>query len=144
MNLKTLLLAISYTTVLAAAPPVNIQSFSLANTAQIQQQMQQTTITLAAEQLRHPHFLRVSTSTTGTQLTGQIKLNGKVIQRLNNNTKINLSRLLTRGKHAIEISGRYRPAGNSVQVELIGPNTQSLQQIGGSGYLNQRLIIEVK
>ncbi|NJM87647.1 MAG: hypothetical protein HC847_11090 [Hydrococcus sp. RU_2_2] len=146
MNLRFLLLAMTYTLVLAACAsvPVNVENSSFAETVQLKQQTQETTISLEADQLRHPHFLCVSTTKTGTQLTGKIELNGKFIQSLNNKTKINLSPYLGLGKHKINISARYRPTGDSVQIEFIGPNTQVSQQTGGSGYVNQRLIIEVQ
>jgi hypothetical protein len=146
MNLRLLLLAMTYTLVLAASAsvPVNVENSSFAGTVQLKQQTQETTISLEADQLRHPHFLCVSTTKTGTQLTGKIELNGKFIQSLNNKTKINLSPYLDLGKHKINISAKYRPTGDSVQIEFIGPNTQVSQQTGGSGYVNQRLIIEVQ
>jgi hypothetical protein len=146
MNLRLLLLAIAYTLVLAASAsvPVNVQNSSLARTVQLKQQTQQTTINLEADQLRHPHFLCVSTAKTGTQLTGKIEIDGKFIQSLNNPTKINLSPYLTLGKHKINISAQYRPTEDSVQIEFIGPSTEVSQQTGGSGYLNQILIIEVQ
>ncbi|MCU0535612.1 MAG: hypothetical protein MUD14_17110 [Hydrococcus sp. Prado102] len=145
MNLRLLLLAITYTLVLAASAsvPVNVRNSSFAGTTQLKQQTQQTTISLEADQLRHPHFLCVSTAKTGTQLTGKIKLDGNFIQSLNNPTKINLSPYLGLGKHKIDISAKYNPTGDSVQIEFIGPNTKVSQQTGGSGYLNQVLIIEV-
>ncbi|NJQ97542.1 MAG: hypothetical protein HC784_07650 [Hydrococcus sp. CSU_1_8] len=135
MNLRFLLLAMTYTLVLAACAsvPVNVENSSFAETVQLKQQTQETTISLEADQLRHPHFLCVSTTKTGTQLTGKIELNGKFIQSLNNKTKINLSPYLGLGKHKINISARYRPTGDSVQIEFIGPNTQVSQQTGGSG-----------
>lgn len=146
MNLRLFLLAIAYTLVLAASAsvPVNVKNSSLTGTVQLKQQTQETAISLEADQLRHPHFLCVSTAKTGTQLTGKIELDGKYIQSLNNATKINLSPYLSLGKHKIDISAKYSPTGDSVQIEFIGPNTQVSQQTGGSGYLNQRLIIEVQ
>jgi uncharacterized protein YxjI len=144
MNLRLLLLAIFYTVVLAASVPVRTHYFYLADAAQIEQQTQETTISLKADALRHPHFLTINPSTKGTQLTGDITLDGKLLQRLNNSTTINLAPRLTRGKHAIKISGKYYPIRDSIQIEFIGPNTQVNQETGGSGYLNQTLIIEVK
>lgn len=146
VNLKLLLLAISYTVVLAASVPVEVEPLSSDDVAQIQekQQLQETAINLSVDELRHPHFLRINPLKSGTQLTGQIKINGKFFQRFDRNLKINLSPYLTRGKNTIHISGKYRPANNSIQIELIGANNQVSQETGGNGYLNQVLIVEVK
>ncbi|NJK48681.1 hypothetical protein HC931_11325 [Candidatus Gracilibacteria bacterium] len=64
MNLRFLLLAMTYTLVLAACAsvPVNVENSSFAETVQLKQQTQETTISLEADQLRHPHFLCVSTT----------------------------------------------------------------------------------
>jgi hypothetical protein len=144
MSLKILLLAIAYNAVLAAAVPIKIHHWSFVDAAPLKQQTQETMISLESEQLRHPHFLSVSSLAKGTQLTGQIKLNGKYIKKLDNNIKINLAPFLKRGKHTIAISGSYRPVRDSVEVSFSGPNTQVSQQSGGNGYFNQILIIEVR
>lgn len=143
MNIRILLLAISYTVVLAASVPVKIQNFSSADAATVNRQIQETTISLETEALRHPHFLSISTSSTKTKLTGQIKLDGKSIWTFNNSTKIDLSPYLDRGIHKIDISGRYLPTDDSIRVELIGPDTQISQQTSGSGAIAQTLILEI-
>jgi hypothetical protein len=143
MNLKTLLLAFTYTLVLAACVPVSSQESFMAS-ASISQQTQKTTISLASEQLKNPYYLKVSTAGTDTQLTGQIKLNGKPLQTLSNNCAINFSPYLTSGTHAIEISGSYYPASDSVRIDFVGPDTEVGQQTGGSGDFNQTLIIQVQ
>jgi len=110
----------------------------------VQQESQQTRINLSSDSLRKPHILKVSTPTAGEQLTGQIKVDGRVVQSLkNNSTQINLSHLLSQGTHKIEILGNY-PENSSVQVEFSGPNTQVVQQTAGSGTIRQILIVDVE
>lgn len=72
-------------------------------------------------------------------------MNGVVVQEMQkNNTSINLSPLLSKGKQKIEISGSYKPASSSVFVNLSGSGTEVTQQTGGSGRLAQTLIIDVR
>lgn len=144
INLKLLLLAISYTVVLAASVPVEIEPLASNDVAFQGEQVQETAINLSTDELRYPHFLKIDTLKSGTQLTGQIKINGKFFQRFDRHLKINLSPYLTRGKNTIQISGRYRPTNDSIKIELIGANNQVSQETGGNGYLNQILIVEVK
>ena len=110
----------------------------------VQQQGQQTRISLSSNDLKKPHILKVSIPKAGNRLTGQIKVNGKVVKALRNNpTQMNLSPQLSRGRYVIEISGSY-PTNSSVTVEFSGPNTQVSQQAGGSGTIRHTLIIDVK
>lgn len=110
----------------------------------IDNQTQQTTINLNSADLNQPHLLKISTNPTKTRLTGQIKLNGKIIQTLKtNHTEINLSPQLTPGKHTIEISGNYNPTNARVQINFTGTNTQITHQIQGTGKINQILTINI-
>ncbi len=144
MNIKTLTLATFWTAVLAAPATVMTQNSIFADAVQVKQQTQETAISLRLADLKQPHILKVS-ALTATQFTGEIELDGKFFQKLkNNSTQINMSPSLTQGRHTITISGEYRPSNSSVSVEFIGPNTQVSQQTGGSGYINQTLIIEVR
>ncbi len=111
----------------------------------LNQSIQQTTVTLDATALRQPHILTVATPNVTAELTGDIKLDGKVIQTLNkHSTQINLSPFLAKGRHRVAISGNYYPANSLVKVEFIGLNTQVVQNISGSGQINQILVIDVR
>jgi hypothetical protein len=144
MKFKIFFLAISYTLVLAASVPVKIQANGVADAAEIKQQNQETWVSLSSNALSKPHFLRINTLRTGTQISGKIKLDGKYIKKLDGDIEINLAPFLTPGKHAIDITGTYHPSSDSVRVEFIGPATQVSQQTGGNGDINQTIIIEVE
>jgi len=114
------------------------------NSGDKQTNIQQTTINLNLADLNQPHILRVGTSIRETQLTGQIKLDGKVIKTISNNqTEINLAPSLTQGRQVIEILGNYSPSYAAVIVEFTGTNTQVYQKTGGNGNFSQKIIIEV-
>ena len=90
-------------------------------------------------------YILTVAANTPTQVTGQIIVNGVVIHKMQkNNTSINLSPLLSKGKQKIEISGSYKPASSSVFIKLSGPGTEVTQQTGGNGRLTQTLIIDVR
>ena len=159
MNRKKLAIATGVTVLLTTSIPVMSQMIKMNNNfvstntrsvsivsdnSQVQEQIQETIISLNASELKQPHILSITPLTGTTQLTGQIKLDGRVIENLRNNKiEINLSPYLTTGRHEIEISGNYTPGNSSVKVEFTGPSTQVNQQTSGSGKLVQTLIIDV-
>ncbi|NWF58957.1 MAG: hypothetical protein HXY43_06520 [Fischerella sp.] len=103
---------------------------------------QKSSLNLSAANLRQPHILRINTS--GSQLSGEITVNGKVVKRLNDNqVEINLSPLLSVGEHIVEISGRYAPASSGVSIELSGPGVSSSQQTSGNGVVNYTLNLSI-
>lgn len=108
--------------------------------------IQETTVSLDAGDLKQPYILRVRIANANPRLiTGEIKLNNRVIKSLSNNQiEINLSPLLSIGTHKVEISGKYNPANSAVKVELLGGQTQVTQETSGSGTINQILIINVR
>lgn len=111
------------------------------------QQLQETSINLNKNDLQAANILRIVKvdNLRNGKLTGEVKLRGKKIKEINSNvTEINLSSLLKQGKNILEISGIYTPNNSSVKVEFLGLDTVVSQQTGGSGRLNQRLIIKVK
>ncbi|HBE19984.1 MAG TPA: hypothetical protein DEG17_02465 [Cyanobacteria bacterium UBA11149] len=123
----------------------NIRANNLTDSAQSPQELQQSTISLNLSDLKQPQILQITTPRSTTELSGQIKIDGKAIQTLSNKgTEINLSPYLTRGRHIVEISGNYSPSSSSVKVEFTGTNTQNTQQTEGSGEINQILIINVR
>jgi hypothetical protein len=103
---------------------------------------QQSSLNLSANNLSQPHILRINTS--GTQLKGEIILNGKVVKRLNSNkVEVNLSPLLSVGEHKVEILGRYVPESSGISIEFSGPSTNVIQQTSGNGILNYVLDVSV-
>lgn len=140
MSFTKLAFATFSTAVLVAGVPIITGNSILADVTQAQQ-TQETTISISSNDLRKPHVLSVSASTS--QLTGRVKLDGEWLQNLNNGIQINLSPYLTRGTHTITIVGNYAPANASVEINFTGPNTHVNQQISGSGSIDQTLTIEV-
>ena len=103
---------------------------------------QHSSLNLSAVDLRQPHILSINTS--GSQLTGEVIVNGKVVKRLTKSREqINLSPLLSVGKHTVKISARYSPTSSSVNVELSGPGTSISQQNSGNGVLKSTMDVSV-
>ncbi|WP_374873092.1 hypothetical protein [Pelatocladus sp. BLCC-F211] len=103
---------------------------------------QESTINLSAVNLRHPHILSISTS--GSQLQGNITLNGKVIRQIRGKRAyVNLSPYLSVGKHTVKISTRYSPASSSVNVKFSGFGINVTQETSGTGVLNYTLNVGV-
>jgi len=107
-------------------------------------QTNETVISLDADKLGQSYILRVS-APKGTQLVGQITLRNKVIKRFaSNQAVLNLSPYLLRGRQTLKIAGTYKPAQSSVKVEFSGPGTVLSQETGGSGKLDQTLVVSVQ
>lgn len=144
MNFKILAIATFFSAVLVTPLTPIAGETIFAETTQIKQQQQETTINLSLEDLRQPHYLKITTSSTTTRISGKVELNGKLLQYLTkNSSSINLSSLLKPGTNVVKISGQYSPVDANINTEFVGNNTQITQQAGGSGYLSQKLIFEV-
>ena len=103
---------------------------------------QQATVNVDSKNLGLPYILSVKI--LGTQLTGQVKVNGKVIKELNsNNNEFNLSPYLLLSKNTIEILAPCSPNLSFIEVELLGPDTKVVQQASGTGALRHTLIVIV-
>jgi uncharacterized protein YxeA len=142
-------LAQNFISVQTSSVHVDSNSNDMRNSSTFSQQSsyssgyQTSSVTLSATDLRQPHILRISTS--GSQLSGDIVLDGRVVKRLSSSqVEINLSPLLSVGEHIVEISGRYAPASSGVSVELNGPGISSSQQTSGNGLLNYTLNLSVR
>ena len=110
----------------------------------ISQSRQETSVDVDLADLRQPHILKVS-STNNAYLTGNIKLNGKVIANLAGNGKeINLSSYLQKGVNVIDVSSQYSPIYATIKVEFSGPGTTVSQQTSGKGTLEQKIIVRVE
>jgi hypothetical protein len=144
VNFKILAIATLCSAVLVT-PLTSIAGQTIfATTTQIKQQEQETTINLSLEDLRQPHYLKITTSGSATRISGKVELNGKLLQTLTSSgTSINLSPLLKPGTNVVKISGQYTPVDANINTEFVGNNTQITQQAGGSGYLSQKLIFVV-
>ncbi len=104
---------------------------------------QKSSIGLNAANLGKPHILSIQTS--GNQLTGEIRIDGKVVKQIRNNkVDINLSPYLSVGEHKVEISARYTPADSDVSVEFNAPGTSNNQQTSGDGNLNYQMDVSVR
>ncbi len=103
---------------------------------------QQASINVDSKNLGLPYILNIKIS--GTQLTGQVKVNGRIIKQFNsNNNQLNLSPFLSIGKNTIEILAPYSPSLTFMRVELLGPDTRVFQQTSGTGVLSHTLIVIV-
>ncbi|WP_404785149.1 hypothetical protein [Altericista sp. CCNU0014] len=143
--LKSIAIASSACVLLSIELPAWKLDFSPTKAVAVSQQMQSTAISLNAAELKQPQILSISTSRALTQVTGGIRLNGRLIKKLGRTpTRINLAPSLKTGKNTIAISGKYSPASSSVNVELIGPNNRVSQQMGGNGSIDQVLVIQVR
>ena len=107
-------------------------------------QSQQIILDLDVSDLKLSHLLEISAA-PGVRLTGQVTVNGILIQELSSNwISINLSPYLRDGRQTVEISGRYRPARAAVQIEFSGPDTTIIQQTSGSGLLSHLLVFHIQ
>jgi hypothetical protein len=104
-----------------------------------------SSLNLDLADLRDPYTLTVRPSADAVQLKGTIKLNGKPLKILGKGVvKINLSPYLRKGRHKLQVVGSYRPVGASVEIALEGPSAETSQEVGGSGTINQTILIDVK
>ena len=103
---------------------------------------QQAAVNVDSKNLGLPYILNIKIS--GTQLTGQVKVNGRIIKQLNsNNNQFNLSSFLSIGKNTIEVLAPYCPSLTFMGVELLGPDIRVVQQTSGTGVLSHTLIVIV-
>jgi hypothetical protein len=145
MRLRSVAIASSISVLLLAGLSSSRLDFYPEKAIAISKQTQETTINLDSNELKQPQMLSISSSQTLTQMTGDIKVNGKSIKKLSrNSTQINLAPSLKLGKNIVVVSGRYSPANISVKFEFITPNNHVSQQVAGSGYINQILVIKVQ
>ena len=104
---------------------------------------QRTSLNLQAVNLNQPHVLKINS--TGTQLQGQITINGKVVKQLNSNqSEINLSPYLSTGQQKVQISANYTPPSAAVNVEVNGSGNNISQQASGNGTLNYSLDLTIQ
>ena len=103
---------------------------------------QQAAVNVDSQNLVLPYILNIKIS--GTQLTGQVKVNGRIIKQFNSNdNQLNLSPFLSIGKNTIEILAPYSPSLTFMGLELLGPDIRVVQQTSGTGVLSHTLIVIV-
>jgi hypothetical protein len=101
-----------------------------------------SSLNLRSSELRQPHILAIATS--GTAMTGQITLDGEMIQQIKETrTEINLAPYLSVGQHTLEISVSYTPASASMSVGFTAPGTQVMNQTSGNGRMSHIFNIRV-
>ncbi len=145
INFKEIVIAIFSFGILTMSMYTNGQNFVLADHTQLEETKQETIINLDIEELQENYLLKISGSTLNTRLTGNIKLNGRIIAKITgNSTQISLSPLLKKGKNTLDITGNYTPGTSGFQVELTSPNTQISQENTGNGNIKNTLIIYVE
>lgn len=104
--------------------------------------IQRSSLSLSAANLKQPQILKINAQ--NARLQGKISVNGKVVQRLNDNTsELNLSPYLSIGQQKVEISAQYSPSTAAVSVEVQGSGNNISQQTSGSGTLNYTLDLNV-
>lgn len=110
----------------------------------LKESKQETIITFSLDELKQDCFLKIIADKS-VKLRGDIKINGKLIQKITNyQTQIPICQLLQKGKNIVEISGSYTPNTSSIKVEFTGSNTETSQESSGNGYIQNTLIIYVE
>ena len=141
--LTTRVIAASLGVILSATPLLREPSSSGTEVTTFNQSRTVTTVSLA--DLKQPHLLALRAEPTVRQLSGRVELNGELLAPITSKQfKLNLSPWLSPGRNVLTISGKYLPALAEVEMELRGVHTLVRHRTGGSGSLNQTLIIEVK
>ncbi|OKH44240.1 hypothetical protein NIES2101_28720 [Calothrix sp. HK-06] len=105
--------------------------------------VQRNSLSLSAANLKQPQILKINAPSA--RLQGEISINGKVVQRLNDSSsKLDLSPYLSVGQQKIEISAQYSPSTAAVSVEIQGSGNNISQQTSGSGTLNYTLDLDIQ
>ena len=103
---------------------------------------QRALVNLDAENLKLPYILTIDTS--AQQITGTVTAEDTEIKQINSDrTEFNLSPYLSVGTNTIKISAQYSPCSSEIKVQLLGLDTQIVQQTAGSGVLTYTLTIVV-
>lgn len=104
---------------------------------------QQAHVQISAARLGQAHRLTVQSS--AHVLSGEIKLDGRTIYRLDGATNtVDLSPHLSTGEHTLEITGTYAPRQASVQIALVGPGATVSHQMSGQGQLANTIRLTVR
>ncbi|OBQ45258.1 MAG: hypothetical protein HEQ12_13500 [Aphanizomenon flos-aquae DEX188] len=141
MNINQIVNITFCSVILTLSIPVFMPNLVFANSHYLKDSKQETTINLTEDDLQEDLLLKINTA---NNFAGNIKINGKNIQKIEgNSTKISIFKLLQKGKNILEINGVQKSTGANLQVELIGTNTQISQESGGSGNIQHTLVINV-
>lgn len=113
--------------------------------AALSQQLRETRINLNSVDLKQPNLLNINLSQSARYMTGEVKLNGKLIKKLSQNSaQVDLAPALKRGSNRVTVFGKYSPANASVSLDFSGPHNQISQQLAGSGLIKLVLVIVVQ
>jgi hypothetical protein len=105
-------------------------------------QKQSAGIVLDRDRLQQPFTLTVSTE--GSQVTGNIQINGKTIKSLQGQqTSLNIGSYLQPGTNNIIISGSSRAPQGTVRMELSGHGHHMSQRTSGNSRFMQSLTVLV-
>ncbi|MBD2270611.1 hypothetical protein H6F62_18090 [Anabaena sp. FACHB-1391] len=141
MNIKQIVNMTFCAAILTLSMPVFMPNLVFANSHYLKDSKQETTINLNEDDLKENLLLKINTA---NNFSGNIKLNGKNIKKIEgNNTEISLLKLLKKGKNIIEINAVDKSIGSTLRVELIGANTQISQESAGGGDIQHILVIYV-
>ena len=141
MNINQIVNITFCSVILTLSITVFMPNLVFANSHYLKDSKQETTINLTEDDLQEDLLLKINTA---NNFAGNIKINGKNIQKIEgNSTKISIFKLLQKGKNILEINGVQKSTGANLQVELIGTNTQISQESGGSGNIQHTLVINV-
>ena len=141
MNIKQIAKITFSSAILTLSMIVFMPNLVFANSHYLKDSKQETTINLTKNDLNGDLLLKINTA---NNFAGNIKLNGKNIQKIEaNSTEIHLLSLLQKGKNILEINSVQKSTGANLQVELTGTNTQISQESGGSGNIQHTLVINV-
>ena len=111
----------------------------------LSQQLQETRINLSSVDLKQPNFLSINLSESTRYMTGEVRLNGRLIKKLSQNSaQIDLAPALKRGNNRVTVFGKYSPASGSVNLDFSGPHNQISQEMAGSGLIKLVLLIVVQ
>jgi hypothetical protein len=142
MNIKQIAKITFSSAILTLSMIVFMPNLVFANSHYLKDSKQETTINLTENDLKENLLLKINTA---NNFSGNIKLNGKNIKKIEGNSaEISLLKLLKKGKNILEINGIQKSNGANLQVELIGANTEIYQESGGSGDIQHILVIYVR
>lgn len=106
--------------------------------------LQRSSIRLRTKDLRQPCLLTIEPASGSTKLSGMIKLNGaRLLTLKGQRTELNLAKFLKKGKNKIEVVGSYYPRNADVEISFDSPSGEVVQAVGGSGKINQVIMLDV-
>lgn len=107
-------------------------------------QLQRSAMSLGFDELHKPVILKIGSHRNSGKITGNIKINGRLIQSLSRSqTRVDLSKYIHRGKNTIEIIGVYYPGNSDIEISVESDLSKMVQETSGNGKLNQMIVLNV-